>query len=375
MNISIDARGANLYKGSGIGTYIENLLKEIINLDNINKYTIFWSGENYSNFKKSNTSIHLTSKKHGNFYESFYYSSYTNNNNIDLHHIPQNGIGLNSNYQCPCVVTIHDLIPYLMPETVGKGYLERFLKDMPFIIEKTKGILTVSEYSKKDILRFFPNYPADNIFVTPLAANSSFIKLDKANCKSILKNKYNIDNPFVLYIGGFSSRKNVKELITSFKKINTSLNNSDYRLVLCGSVKDEGNKLINYCKEIGIYENIIFTGFVPDEDLPLFYNASDTFVYPSLYEGFGLPPLEAMSCGTPVITSNLTSIPEVCNDSAILINPFNKDELADSLLKLLNSNSLRDEFSIKGFENSKNFTWQKTAKLTLDAYEKINNID
>ena len=375
MNISVDARGANLYKGSGIGTYIENLLKEIINLDNINKYTIFWSGENYSNFKKSNTSIHLTSKKHGNFYESFYYSSYTNNNNIDLHHIPQNGIGLNSNYQCPCVVTIHDLIPYLMPETVGKGYLERFLKDMPFIIEKTKGILTVSEYSKKDILRFFPNYPADNIFVTPLAANSSFIKLDKANCKSILKNKYNIDNPFVLYIGGFSSRKNVKELITSFKKINTSLNNSDYRLVLCGSVKDEGNKLINYCKEIGIYENIIFTGFVPDEDLPLFYNASDTFVYPSLYEGFGLPPLEAMSCGTPVITSNLTSIPEVCNDSAILINPFNKDELADSLLKLLNSNSLRDEFSIKGFENSKNFTWQKTAKLTLDAYEKINNID
>ena len=147
MKFSIDGRGINLYKGSGIGTYTENVLKELIKLDKENDYTIFWAGENSKTFKEKNTNIVLTSKKHGFFYESYYYPQYLKDNNIDLHHIPQNGIGLTTAYENPCIVTIHDLIPYIMPETVGRGYLERFLRDMPLIINNTKGILTVSEYS------------------------------------------------------------------------------------------------------------------------------------------------------------------------------------------------------------------------------------
>ena len=368
MNISVDARGANLYKGSGIGTYIENLLKEIINLDDINKYTIFWSGENYSNFKKSNTSIHLTSKKHGNFYESFYYSSYTNNNNIDLHHIPQNGIGLNSNYQCPCVVTIHDLIPYLMPETVGKGYLERFLKDMPNIINQTKTILTVSEYSKQDVLKFFPKFPSDRIFVTPLAANKNYIPLNRTFCSDYLKYKFQIEGPYILYFGGFSKRKNVKELVLAFDKISSSLK-KDYKLLLCGSLRDEGLKLKEMCSQLSTSDKIIFPGFIEDKDVPIFYNSADLFAYPSLYEGFGLPPLEAMSCKTAVITSNLTSIPEVTSDNAILINPFDKDQLASEMLSILNCESKLNEYEERGYTQSLNFTWEKTAELTIKAYD------
>ena len=370
MKFSIDARGINLYKGSGIGTYTENLLRELLNIDTKNNYSIFWTGENYENYKKDNSKIIFTSKKHGTFYENYYYPNYIKENNIDMHHIPQNGIGLNELYTSPIVVTIHDLIPYILPETVGRGYLERFLRDMPLIVRNSKVILTVSEYSKRDIIKFFPFVNEEKIFVTPLAANKSYKPLNKINCIEYIKNKYSIDSPFILYIGGFSTRKNVKELIIAFNKIQKSLK-KDYKLVLCGSIRDEGVKLQNLCKELLIDDKIIFTGFVPDDELPLFYNAAEVVVYPSLYEGFGLPPLEAMSCATPVITSNLTSIPEVTNDCAILINPFDNDELASSILNLLNSKSLLQEYAEKGYNNSLNFTWQNTAINTLKAYEYV----
>lgn len=370
MKFSIDGRGINLYKGSGIGTYTENLLMELLNIDNKNTYSIFWAGENYERYKKENSKIIFTSKKHGTFYENYYYPSYINDNDIDLHHIPQNGIGLNSLYTSPVIVTIHDLIPYILPETVGRGYLERFLRDMPFIIANSTAILTVSEYSKRDIIKFFPAVNEEKIFVTPLAANRTYKPIDKSFCLEYIKNKYNITSPFMLYIGGFSTRKNVKELILAFNKIHKSLK-KDYKLVLCGSIRDEGLKLQDLCRELLIDDKVIFTGFVVDEDLPLFYNATDLFIYPSLYEGFGLPPLEAMSCSTPVITSNLTSIPEVTNDCAVLINPLNKDELASSILNLLNSPDLLKEYGEKGYKNSLNFTWKNTAIATLKVYESI----
>lgn len=369
MNLSMDARGINLYKGSGIGTYIENLLTELLNIDKTNNYTIFWAGENYDKYKRENSKVVLTSKKHGLFFEKFYYPTFIEKYNIDLHHIPQNGIGLSQNYTTPCIVTIHDLIPYILPETVGPGYLERFLTDMPYIIKNAKALITVSEYSKKDILRFFPNFPEENIFVTPLAANNNYIPLNKEQCKKYIGTKYNIHSPFILYIGGFSKRKNVGELLLSYKAIFKSLK-KDYKLVICGSLKDEGLKLKEYCKELFIDDKVIFTGFIPDEDLPYFQNSASLFVYPSKYEGFGLPILEAMSCKTPVITSNISSIPEVANDAALLINPYDTSELSEAMIYLLNNDSLLEEYSEKGYKNSLNFTWKKTAKLTLNAYKK-----
>ena len=127
----------------------------------------------------------------------------------------------------------------------------------------------------------------------------------------------------------------------------------------------------NYAKKLLIDDKIIFTGFIPDDDLPIFYNAAELFVYPSLYEGFGLPPLEAMSCSTPVITSNLTSIPEVTNNCAVLINPLYNDELSLSIIDLLNSDSLLQEYGQKGYNNSLKFTWKNTAISTLKAYESV----
>lgn len=373
MKISIDARGINLYNGTGIGTYTENLALELINIDKKNKYSLFWSGDGYDRFKRNNTEIILTSKKHGGFYENFYYPRYLENNNIDLHHIPQNGIGLCENYKTNCIVTIHDLIPYTLPETTGRGYLERFLKTMPYIMDNAKGILTVSNYSKLDILKFFNHIPEEKIFVTPLAANSNFKPLDKNISRDYIQKKYNFDKPYILYIGGFSARKNVKDLILAFDKIFKDLN-EPHVLLLPGSLKDEGKKLISLVDTLENKDNIIFPGFIEDSLLPTLYSGAEVFVYPSLYEGFGLPPLEAMSCKTAVIASDITSIPEVTGSSCYLINPFNRFELEKSLCDILNNEDLKLELSNRGYNKSLEFSWKETAKKTLKAYESISKL-
>lgn len=369
MKIAIDARGINWYHGTGIGTYTENLLRNLFEIDNYNNYHIYWSGNDYDKFEKDTWKIVMTSKRHQRFFQQHYFPKNLQSEAIDLYHIPQNGIGLKEEINCTKVVTIHDLIPYIMPETVGKGYLSKFIREMPTIINNSEGILTVSEYSKKDILKFFP-IDENKIFVTPLAANKQFNTLDNEKCKSLLKSKYNITKPFVLYLGGFSDRKNVHSLIESFSKIYKDLD-EEHNLIILGSYRDSSQKLIKLVQDLGMSSKIIFTGFIPENELPIFYNAANIFVYPSLYEGFGLPILESMSCGTPVITSNITSIPEVIGDAGILINPKNLIELQSEMANLLNNESLRNELREKGLKRSKLFTWKKTAKKTLEAYKKI----
>jgi glycosyltransferase involved in cell wall biosynthesis len=241
---------------------------------------------------------------------------------------------------------------------------------MPNIISNSSGILTVSEYSKKDILKFFSFYPEEKIFVTPLAANTNFKPLDKNNCKLYVQNTYGVKDPYILYIGGFSLRKNVLGIIKAFSKVYKDLN-KPYKLLLGGPIRDEGEKLLTFVKENNLEDKIVFCGYLEDDILPILYSGCDAFVYPSFYEGFGLPPLEAMSCRAPVITSSLTSIPEVTGDSAILINPNNITELEKALVTLLNDENLKAILSEKGYMRSLEFTWRKTAENTAKAYEQL----
>ena len=158
MKIAIDARSANLHHGTGIGTYTENLISEMLSLNSRDEFTLFCSGKFSEKFNKKNSNIVYSSGRHGSFYEKYYIPNELSKSHVDLYHIPQNGIGFDFDTEIPTIVTIHDLIPYIMPHTVGKSYLERFLRDMPNIIAGSSGILTVSEYSKKDILKFFTSY-------------------------------------------------------------------------------------------------------------------------------------------------------------------------------------------------------------------------
>lgn len=369
MRIAIDARGINWYKGTGIGTYTNYVLSYVLDQDKENYYHIYWSGEAYQEFEKENSKILMASKRHHRFFEQSYFPQNVKEEKIDIFHMPQNGIGLSDNIGCKKIVTVHDLIPYVMPETVGKGYLLKFLAEMPKVLELCDGILTVSEWSKKDILKFFP-IDENKVYVTPLAADAKYRPLDKSQCRKLLADAYNINGPFILYLGGFSARKNVKALISAFSKIYNELEKG-YSLVIVGAARDQGQLLSEYSCNLELASKIVFTGFVPEEHLPVLYNACEAFVYPSLYEGFGLPPLEAMSCGAPVITSNLTSIPEVVKEAGLLINPYDEDELAASMLKLLTSEVLKKYYSEKGLKRASEFSWRKTAAKTLEAYKKV----
>lgn len=371
MKILIDSRGASFYRGTGIGTYTHNFLKTLINIDKKNDYHLFCSGPDYNDYKSDNTNIIMSSKKHKTFFEEFYMPTYATDNKVDIYHVPQNGMGIQHSPDSTLnIATIHDLIPYILPETTGKRYLKNFLRYMPEIIEKSDGILTVSEYSKKDILRFFPSFPAERIFVTPLAANLQYKPLDKEKDLINVQNRFNFTGNFIMYIGGFSPRKNVQGLLESFNKIYKNFN-EDVKLLIVGGLRDEGIRLKNLSQTFEFKDKIIFTGFIEEEYLPTLYRACSLFVYPSLYEGFGLPPLESMSCGTPVLASNVTSIPEVVLNSDLLFNPYNNAEFETKLINFINNINLKDQYSKEALEIASKFSWKKTSELTLKAYEEI----
>ena len=369
MKIAIDSRGVSWYKGTGIGTYTDNLLKAMLENNKEDYFHIFWSEDSCQDYKV-NCKMIITSKKYHNFFEKEYFPAYIKENDIEIFHVPQNGIGLSQNISCKKIVTIHDLIPYLMPETVGKSYQLKFLKEMPYIISYSDAIITVSKESKKDILRFFP-IDEKKIHVIPLAADSKYKVLNKDKCRKILKAKFNINKPFILYVGGFSPRKNLKSLIISFKKSMEQLN-KEYDLVLVGAQGDECEKIKLLSNELSISNNVIFTGFIEELYLPIFYNGCDLFTYPSSYEGFGLPPLEAMCCGAPVICSNSSSIPEVVGTGGILINTNEVEGLTKNIIMVLNNLELQNKLKEKAMQQSKNFSWKITAEKTLEVYKSIN---
>ncbi|MDI6617126.1 MAG: glycosyltransferase family 1 protein [Clostridiales bacterium] len=371
MLISLDGRGASWYAGTGIGTYTRQILKNLLTIDGSNNYYIFWSGSEYSPFKRDNAKISLSSKKHHRFWEQYYIPQVLKSKNVDIYHVPQNGMGLPQSKYCLYIATIHDLIPYIMPETVGRSYLTKFLSQMPQVISNIDMIITVSEWSKKDIMRIF-NVPDEKIAVTYLAADEMFTPMDKKAASEFIGQKYGINKNMILYIGGFSPRKNVKSILVAFSMIYKNLS-KDYCITIIGSSKDDHQFLTKLAQTLNIDDKVFFTGYVPYGDLPYFYNASDLFVYPSLYEGFGLPVLEAMCCGTPTITSNISSIPEVAGDAALLINPFDTEELAKAMEDVLEDNNKKIDLISKGFKQASKFSWEKTAAETLKIYEKLYN--
>ena len=369
MRIGIDGRAAKWYRGTGIGTYTYQLINSIDKVDNINDYLVFLP-ENSALDLSDNFNIELVrATTESNFWDEVRVPNILNDKKIDLYHVPQNGVGLNNNIDCHKAITLHDIIPLRMPETVSDRYLYIFNNELPKIINNCDGIITVSEFSKQDIAKEF-NFPKNKIFVTHLASEDIYRPLDKCQCKKILEKEYGIKGDFILYVGGFSPRKNIIGLIESFSLLKKKTR-QNLKLVITGKKGISYSIYKNRTVSLGIENDVIFTDFIPLEKLPIFYNASKLLAYPSFYEGFGLPPLEAMACGTPVIASNLTSIPEVCNDSALLIDPYNTYELTSSIERVLNDESLRLSMIKKGLIQSSKHSWNLTAKSTLSAYEKI----
>lgn len=373
MKIGIDGRAAKWYRGTGIGNYTYQVINSLNQLDTCNNYLLFMPDKcrNDINFNK-NFNVRNIGENSGNgFWNEVNIPNILHYNDVELYHVPQNGIGLPMDKPCKMVITLHDIIPYKMPETVGPSYLKIFLEQIPKIVPQCDGIITVSNFSKEDIMREF-DYPGEKIFVTHLAPEDIYKPKDKRFSKGLINKLYGIENDYILYIGGFSPRKNIIGLIEAFSKL-VLKHKKDIKLVIAGKKGLSYERYRNRAESLGILDKVLFPGFIPIEHLPFLYSAAELFVYPSFYEGFGLPPVEAMACGTPVIASNTTSIPEIVGNNALLINPWDTEELFQAMLKTLEDSSLRESLITKGFIRSSELSWDKTALHTLKAYNKIIN--
>jgi glycosyltransferase involved in cell wall biosynthesis len=263
------------------------------------------------------------------------------------------------------IVTCHDLIPWVY----DNNRLPTWKLNMRGL-KKTDRIITVSEYSKNEIVRYV-GYPEDQITVIPNAVdhNNYYVKRDR----EILK-KLGIQDTekVILYVGSEQPRKNVPFLLEAISVLKKKLPGIKLLKIGVPQVSGVREKLLKLTEVLDIQKEVIFVGYVSENDLTKYYNAVDLFVFPTLYEGFGLPPLEAMACGTPVITSNVTSLPEVVGDSAITIDPYDVNAFAEAMFELLTDEKLREDMINKGLKRAQLFNWEKSAKETFKVYEELN---
>lgn len=270
------------------------------------------------------------------------------------------------------VVTIHDCTPLVFPEIYPsgvRGKIKYFFQKMA--LKSVAMVITDSESSKKDIMKFL-EVPEKKIRVVYLAADSDYKLIPKEGKWPLLvRKKYGLSENFILYVGDVNPNKNLERLIKAFSGLP-----EDYDLVLVGKAfknlrLPEVKKINLLIKELGIKSRVKFPGFVPGKDLAKIYNLAKVFCLPSLYEGFGLPILEAMACGCPVITANVSSMPEVAGKAALLVNPQSEEEISLSLKRVIEDENLRSELVKQGLENVKNFTWEKTAEQTIRVYQEV----
>jgi glycosyltransferase involved in cell wall biosynthesis len=233
---------------------------------------------------------------------------------------------------------------------------------------KASKIIAISENTKKDIIDYF-GIDEEKIRVIYLGVDRQFSPQPDMDEVGVLS-KYNLPSGYILSVGTLEPRKNLIRLINAYKMVASS-GEPVPKLVIVGGQGWGDEELGKVVRESGLIDLVILTGYVPDEDLPALYRNTTVFVYPSLYEGFGLPPLEAMACGTPVITSNVSSLPEVVGDAAILIDPYNTTEIAQAIASVLKDKELRERLRMNGLARSNLFSWDKTARETLKLYQEV----
>jgi glycosyltransferase involved in cell wall biosynthesis len=275
------------------------------------------------------------------------------------------------NYGTRKVITIHDLVPYIYPETTPGKQFNFFWKTILKLIKnRADAIIAVSNHTKMDCIKYL-GIPEEKIRVIYEATDEIFkpVKNDKEETQKYLENKYGIKFPFILSVGTVEEKKNIPNVIKAFYRLKKAGNN--HKLVIVGKLGWKYDEVFKTINDLDLMKNVILTGYVPDEDLVKLYNTADIFVYPSIYEGFGLPPLEAMACGCPVITSNTSSLPEVVGDAGVLIDPLDSKSIADEMHNILTNNEFKNELRKKSLERAKLFSWRETAKETWKVYEEI----
>ncbi|HEV3168331.1 MAG TPA: glycosyltransferase family 1 protein, partial [Isosphaeraceae bacterium] len=267
---------------------------------------------------------------------------------------------------CPTVVTIHDLSFLEYPNAFSWRVRTMLSRLVPGSVARAARVIAVSEWTKHDLVRRY-GVPPEKIAVTPEAAPPGFSRLPDAQRRPL---PVAVREPFVLAVGNLEPRKNLARLIQAFGVV-VREHGFTGQLVLVGKAHMRAGDAQQAARESGIESRVAFTGYVSHDDLMLLYNRASVFVYPSLYEGFGLPPLEAMACGCPVVASNVTALPEVLGDGALLVNPLSVEELAQAIAAVLQRPELAASLREKGAQRAASYSWSATAAKTREVYAQV----
>jgi glycosyltransferase involved in cell wall biosynthesis len=272
--------------------------------------------------------------------------------------------------RCRSVVTIHDCIHLMFPQYLPGRLAHLYARaSMWHAAKKADRILTVSEASKRDILRFF-DVPPDKVTVIYNGIDERFLSPPDEERMELVRQRYQLDHPFVLYVGNIKPHKNLERLLDAFARVRAS-GLDELRLVIIGDELSKYPPLRQAVHRHRLEKYVRFFGFQPYDTLAAFYRLARVFAFPSIYEGFGLPPLEAMACGTPVVTSNVSSLPEVAGGAALLVDPHDAASIAAGLQRAVTDSALRAELTAKGCARARQFSWQKSVASVHRIYMEV----
>ncbi|NMB46542.1 MAG: glycosyltransferase family 4 protein [Firmicutes bacterium] len=371
MLIGIDARAALWYRGSGIGTYTYQLIEGLLEVDPLNQYQLVYPP---AQWVKVDDDFELVPGEHKNrrFWQLVQASPDVEAAGVDVYHIPQNGIGLPPSWPraMKLVITIHDLIPFVLPQTCSKPYLEIALRELPRVVDAADYVITVSFSTKKDLVRIL-GVPEEKIAVIYEAAEPMYRPICPEKAQAYMQKECGITAPYILNVGGFSRRKNLTGLVRAFHEIKAKLPDGCQLVLVGGSGGGSYEEVKILVEKLGLEDRVKFPGFVRTDSMPYLYSGAELFVYPSLYEGFGLPPLEAMACGTPVVAARASSIPEVAGDGALLHNPYDEESLSEAMLKVMLDDELKQRLVERGYKQAAQFSWTKAATETWMVYQSL----
>ncbi|MGO9087518.1 MAG: glycosyltransferase family 4 protein [Candidatus Sulfotelmatobacter sp.] len=378
VKIAIDIRRMTEF---GVGTYIRNVVRTLGRLDHENTYFLIGPPPKVQEIGALPPNFHtvaLTSPERSvQGYREF--RAALTRLECDLLHVP-NLFSIPRAIPCPYVMTVHDMVEHMSRPREQSGFWRSLrLLLTRRVLENAARIFAVSNFTKAEIEKLFGISP-ERIEVVYNAIDERFLRGHaSAADRELIAQRYQVTYPFLLYAGRISPHKNVVRMIEAFSALKTELERDhaypDLKLIIIGDDLSGNPDLRRTVVRSGVQNDVRFLGFVPIEVLRIFYDEARIFVFPSLYEGFGLPPLEAMAHGTPVVTSNVSSLPEVVDQAAVLVNPENVFEIMRALHRVLTDQALRERMRRRGYEQAAKFSWEKSVRRILDIYRQVADGD
>ena len=367
MRVAIDARKLHDF---GIGTYIRNLLRQLARIDRETDYVLLSPQTDLDIAAQLGPNFRTVLEPSPNYSlrEQIHVPWVLRRERPDVFHAPH--YVLPPAVPCRSVVTIHDCIHLMFPQYLPNKAAYAYARvSMWAAVKRSNCILTVSEASKRDILHFF-NVAPEKIVVVYNAIDDHFWLTPPEEEVARVRERYQLDHPFVLYVGNIKPHKNLVRLIEAFDELRRS-GPEELKLLIIG---DEISKLPSLRRAVHrhkLHKHVRFLGYVSDGTLRILYRLASLFVFPSLYEGFGLPPLEAMASGTPVVTSNQSSLPEVTGDAAVLVDPYDVSSIVDGMRRVLTDPVLAANLRRRGPERAREFSWPRSVQKIRAVYEQV----